>query len=170
MAGFNKVIGPSKMKVIDRFWSQVKKGDDNSCWLWMGTLNNRGYGIIGLRWDKQGEFKWKGFLAHRFSWILERGPINDDLCVLHQCDNPQCVNPWHLFLGTQKDNALDKVSKGRQRFGEGVPNGKLTKDQAIRIKAMLRDGVKQKDISISMSINLWIVKDISRGKTWGCIP
>lgn len=174
MAGFNKVIsgsrfGPSGLSVIERFWANVDKSDESSCWLWKGPLNNKGYGMFNVKWEGADTSKWKSFLAHRFSWLLERGPIIDDICILHHCDTPPCINPWHLFDGTQADNALDKVSKGRQRSGETVPNGKLTLEQARQIKTMLASEVKQKDIASALGVNLWLVKDISRGKTWNCL-
>lgn len=87
-----------------RFWAKVDKTGD--CWVWTAATNPKGYGqfyVEGMR------------LAHRVSWILAHGPIPDDLCVLHRCDHPPCVNPAHLFLGTYADNNHDRDAKGRQR-------------------------------------------------------
>lgn len=83
----------------ERFWARVDKS--GCCWVWTGSCNNKGYG----RFD--GEY------AHRFSWRLLSGPIPDGLNVLHRCDNPPCVRPDHLFLGTVSDNARDMWAKGR---------------------------------------------------------
>jgi hypothetical protein len=91
-----------------RFWEKVRIASKDECWLWTASLNNKGYGKIG-----EGK---KILLAHRVSWELHFGPIPDRLCVLHKCDNPKCVNPDHLFLGTQKDNAQDMVRKNRGFF------------------------------------------------------
>jgi hypothetical protein len=95
--------------VIHRaFWSKVALGDDRECWEWT-RKKARGYG----RFDVRG---WPVY-AHRIAWVIAFGVIPDGLYVCHSCDNPPCVNPAHLFLGTAKDNMQDKVRKGRHRWG-----------------------------------------------------
>ena len=97
--------------VSARFWMSVTK-DESGCWLWTVAANG-GYGHL----KRAG----KRLLAHRVSWEIHNGAIPDGLWVLHRCDNPPCVNPAHLFLGTPGDNVLDCVSKGRARKkGRGV--------------------------------------------------
>jgi len=91
-----------RIPLVDRFWSKVKP--QKGCWLWLGKKNALGYGILD-----------PNIRAHRIAWELMRGPIPNGLCVLHCCDNPGCMNPDHLFLGSQLDNIDDMVSKGRQR-------------------------------------------------------
>lgn len=91
-------------KSINRFWKKVDKSE-SGCWIWTGALNGKGYGIMTI----QG----KHILAHRFSLILNnRNEIPTGLFVCHKCDNPKCVNPDHLFLGTARDNADDMYYKG----------------------------------------------------------
>jgi hypothetical protein len=85
------------------FLQFVQKSD--GCWEWTGHRNAAGYGHISL----DGQF----VLAHRHSWALFKGPIPDGLFCLHRCDNPPCVRPDHLFMGTKKDNAMDMAAKGR---------------------------------------------------------
>lgn len=93
-----------------RFWSKVdKSAGDSGCWLWMAARNARGYGCVGR---DVGRGYW---LAHRVSWELANGPIPDGLFVLHRCDVPSCVNPHHLFVGTNADNMRDMALKGRGR-------------------------------------------------------
>ena len=96
---------------IIRFWSRVQKGE--GCWLWTGPLDNKGYGL-----EMDGD---KIRLAHRLMYERSRGPIPAGLFVCHHCDNPRCVNPEHLFLGTLQDNVADMVAKGRQLKGERHP-------------------------------------------------
>lgn len=100
----------NKLRVESRFWSNVPKGDRSSCWEWKGVR-------VGSMTIKYGQFNFPGgrTAAHRFSWYLAHGPIPNGLQVLHKCDNPPCVNPSHLFLGTQADNVHDCVAKGRAR-------------------------------------------------------
>lgn len=87
----------------ERFWEKVKKGD--GCWIWSSFHNEYGYGQLRFRGRMRG--------AHRASWEINCGPIPDGLFVLHKCDNPGCVNPNHLFLGTNQDNLRDASNKGR---------------------------------------------------------
>ncbi len=92
-----------------RFWRYTRKSD--GCWLWTGPIRGRGpYGGIGITGTPN-----KSIGAHQFSFLIHHGQIPLGLCVCHTCDNPSCVNPDHLFLGTQVDNIRDMVGKGRQR-------------------------------------------------------
>lgn len=106
------------------FWSYVKK--TKKCWLWTGKTSGQGYGRV--RVPASGYV-----LAHRFSWQLHNGnnPIPDGLLVLHKCDNPPCVNPKHLFLGTHADNMRDMIAKNRQD-----PNLTRVKVRAAKMRAM----------------------------------
>ena len=90
---------------MKRFWNKVAIAGPNDCWEWQASFHTTGYGQI--------RFNHKKWTAHRVSWILINGEIPDALCVLHKCDNRKCVNPKHLFLGTNYDNMKDKTNKGR---------------------------------------------------------
>ena len=94
-----------------RFWDKVTMGD--GCWEWTGTRHSWGYGLLGGR-------RKVHLRAHRVSWEIHFGPIPAGLYILHHCDNPRCVRPDHLFLGTHRDNMADMVKKGRWRLNRRV--------------------------------------------------
>lgn len=114
--------------LYERFSALVSKKP--SCWLWVGATDHRGYGKIRSS-DAAGQ------RAHRVSYALHYGTIPEGMCVLHKCDNPSCVNPEHLFLGSHKDNMNDMDSKGRRHNLKGVcnPRSKLTREEVLVIKA-----------------------------------
>jgi len=137
VAGRGLFLLTATMEITDNrlknFWSKVNKTE--SCWKWTAFKGNTGYGYF---WDGK-----KMERAHRASWIIHNGEIQKGLCVLHKCDNPSCVNPGHLYLGTQLDNAKDRDSKGRgvtpaPRFGFT----KIPKEQIVKIREIYKSGTK----------------------------
>lgn len=120
-------------KTVARFWGKVDKSD--GCWLWSASKDRHGYGKF---WHAP-----RLWSAHRLSWMFAHGDPGI-MCVLHRCDTPACVNPAHLFLGTQQENLRDMTRKGRRRSGgvHGVqsPNAKLTEDKVREIRARYRPG------------------------------
>ena len=90
---------------MKRFWNKVSVSSPQECWNWNGTKNEKGYGLFSFLGKMKG--------AHRVSWILLNGEIELGKMVLHSCDNPSCVNPAHLSLGTAKDNTADAIAKNR---------------------------------------------------------
>ena len=157
--------GPKRRPLVERFWAKVDKKGPGECWEWTASLNNKGYGMIG-RSGRRGTV-----LAHRVSWELANGPIPEGMCVLHHCDVRSCVNPHHLFLGTNKDNTCDAITKGRwvyppHLYGEGNGFAKLTEQDVHEIRAMLARKVPQGVIAKKYKVHRSTIRLIEVGKNW----
>lgn len=115
----------SLARSIRNFWDKVEK--TNHCWLWIGSINLDGYGNF---WSENRSEK-----AHRFSYLIHFGEIPKGKSVLHKCDNPRCVNPDHIYIGTQSDNMKDRSARGRIDLkGIKNPNCKLSTEQVLEIR------------------------------------
>jgi hypothetical protein len=145
-----------RVTVEDRFWSKVWKGPD--CWLWLAAYGREGYGLfqIGVKSNRM-------IVASRQSWIMAYGPIPEGMLVCHHCDNPQCVRPDHLFLGTRADNNADMVRKGRQVRGERHASTRLTDDQ---VRAIRTSPETARVVAAQFNTSLRSVRDIRQGRTW----
>lgn len=154
----------------DRFWPKVNRTE--GCWVWTGGKNRQGYGLF--------RFRNRSFLAHRASWILHHGEIPTALGVLHKCDTPLCVNPSHLFLGTQQDNMDDAKSKGRVQIGDANSmrrhperiargerrwNARLTENQVREIRQAAKV-ITHKEIARRFGLDPCQVSRIVSGKRW----
>lgn len=141
-----------------RFWSKVDKTTE--CWNWTGGKHKAGYGKIKI--------KRKTLLSHRVSWFLKKGSIDNNLHVCHKCDNPSCVNPKHLFLGTDLDNINDMLRKGRDSM-RGSKNNKavLKEKDVIEIRSKYSDRrVKLKQIASMYNVSLSAISSVLLNKTW----
>lgn len=129
------------MSLFSRFARKVRRGPD--CWQWTAKRNNQGYGMLRIGSAAEG---WA--LAHRVSWEIHCGPIPDGVCVLHRCDNPECTNPEHLFLGSQCDNMRDKEAKGRGNHPRGIPGQRaLTPEQGAEARKLHNAGIGLRTIA-----------------------
>lgn len=129
---------------------------NGGCWLWTAAKNNKGYGAI-----VSNDGKW--LMAHRVSWELYRGEIPIGIHVLHRCDNPSCVNPSHLFLGTSHDNHMDMSSKGRGTVGTRNFQAKLTEREIALIRS---DNRTQDRIEEDYGVSRSNIGQIKQKKTW----
>lgn len=148
--------------LADRFWRHVDKRGEDECWTWLAYAGANGYGRI---WDVGSK---RNKLAHRVAFELANGYIEDDLVVMHSCDNPSCVNPKHLHLGTYKLNTFDMIRKGRRKVskkcGEDNPRSKLSLEQAKFIKAHPELGLKKIADMFGLSPNC--IRSVRIGRTW----
>jgi len=133
------------------------------CHIWTGGTNKRGYGVISLGGQLAG-------MAHRAAWEVRNGAIPDGMHVLHRCDTPSCVNPDHLFLGTNRDNINDKVAKGRAKLGNKVDRRGIKNPACILSEDLVREIRRStgtyKAISARLSISFGTVASIKTGRSW----
>ncbi len=149
------------------FWARVDKA--GACWWWLGAKNDNGYGMVSDgRYGKRKR-------AHRVAWELTNGPIPPGLFVLHSCDNPPCVNPAHLWLGTQADNMRDMDAKGRRRWedwfghhqsGEANKMAKLAAAQVEEIRLLYPQGWGQRELAAMFGVSRPTISMILNRKRW----
>lgn len=139
---------------------------ESGCWEWQGHLNKGGYGTdtYGSRIDGSR----RQMLAHRMFYMLANKDYTEELKVLHKCDNRKCVNPKHLWIGTQKDNMRDCVQKGRHITQKGEANfhNKLKPAEVLKIRELLDGGVKQKSLAAAFGVNQTLISAIKTRKIW----
>jgi hypothetical protein len=149
--------------IEQRLWPRVNRNGPNGCWIWTGGKGRRGYGRI------QHEGRTRA--AHCVAYELTHGPIENDLLVCHTCDNPPCVNPAHLFLGTAKDNTQDALRKGRMTHGEKQWTAKLTAEAVIEIRHLYaQHAMGARALSKRFGVcetNIWC---IVKRETWKHLP
>lgn len=142
------------------FWERVEKGPD--CWLWTGWTDRDGYGL----WKRRQQNR----RAHRDAYRFTKGPIPEGMLVCHTCDNPPCVNPDHLFLGTVADNNRDRERKGRGIRGVRAHRSKLTPAEVREIRRRYReDGVRQVDLAEEYGVSQPSISSLLRGESWAHI-
>ena len=135
--------------------------DDGDCRVWIGSINRYGYGRITMR-------PHNVLTAHRVAWEEAHGPIPAGTIVRHKCDNPPCINPDHLELGTTAENMRDKAERGRSAPAQGSQNNlaKLTESDVPKIRAMVRGGASQAATANVFGVSQGSISNVIRGVTW----
>lgn len=150
----------SALSMPGRFLSKLVFGA-NECWYWRGHVDAIGYG----RFQYKGENK-----AHRVSYLIFKGEIPNGMKVLHKCDNRQCVNPDHLFIGSQADNVADMIAKGRNKtnplYGSANPMSKANDEIVQAIREEVAAGAKQIDMAKKYGLSAMTISRIVRKETW----
>jgi len=148
-------------RIRSRFEEKVIKSD--GCWGWNGYLDKNGYPLLK---SGSGGKEFKETRGNRISWLLYVGEIPEGKYLCHNCDNPLCTNPDHLFLASAKQNSEDMVKKGRGNKGSKHGNSKLTEELVKEIRVKFRDGVMIKRIMEDYKISRQTSHDIKYGNTW----
>jgi len=146
--------------VRERLYEKVNESGE--CWVFEGASNAAGYGYIGCN--------GKNEYVHRVSFELENGPIPDGKIIMHTCDNPSCVRPSHLKLGTQKENRLDAVRKGRTAKGVRVNTAKLTPDDVLEIRKRSAQGESFRALGREYGVTHTAISHLVKRKTWKHVP
>lgn len=148
--------GPKSDNWVERFWTYIKKTP--SCWIWSSISQGHRYGVISI--EKK---RWR---AHRASYLLHYGSFDENLHVLHKCDDPRCVNPEHLFLGSHQENMKDRNFKKRYACLVGEKNGqaKLTAADVIYIRS--KPGIPIKKLAQTLNVSIGCIEDIIYNRSW----
>lgn len=151
---FMEITLEMKMSLVRKF-----KLADNGCWIWTACTNGK-YGKIGLN-------KKPIFFAHRVSYQFFYGIDPGNKFVCHHCDNPLCINPKHLFLGTAKENTADRIKKGRTFAGERHPGKKLDNNKVRKIRKIhAKSGLNYTEIAKLFNVSGYTVRDIINRRRW----
>lgn len=159
------------LEILERYWPKIDLSDLDGCWPWMAGRLHWGHGAFTINAKMER--------AHRVMWVLHYGEIPQGLCVCHQCDNPPCCNPNHLFLGTHRENMADRNAKGRTASGDrsgsalhpevhqGERHWKTRlKEVDIREIRALRGQIRQIDLASRFGVDQGQISAIQLGKAW----
>jgi hypothetical protein len=160
------IIPELSLSEVERFLEKVSIKDKDACWEWMASKRRRGYGRFCITRNGKDAF----FVAPRVSYFIYYKKDPGDKVVLHSCDNPSCVNPFHLAIGTNKDNSIDMMKKGRglNQFEKGSShkNSKLTESDILNIRKSSLLGTTQKELAKTYKVDPALISRIINRKLW----
>lgn len=150
------------------FILKIEASSVHECWRWNGASDKDGYGVFTVRQNRVA----MTYKANRISFWFFGGDDPEDKLICHHCDNPWCVNPLHLFIGTYTDNARDRAKKGRSfsPLGERNNGSRLTEGSVFEIRRLFKSGIARKELAKRFSINESTVHNIVKRKSWYHLP
>lgn len=148
--------------IIKNFEDKFIRGNKNECWEWNGAKQKDGHGKFSAR----GKNKIATFVASRLSYFLHNGSIDNSLLVCHTCNNPSCVNPNHLYLGTAKDNYDDMIDAGTRYYSIGEDLSELTESDVVEIRRLHKNGMAQIKIAEKFNVGRNCIWCIVNKVTW----
>lgn len=147
-------------ELVKRFWAKVEVAGANDCWHWKASTAGKGYGQIKVPGTRRQMY------AHRLSYEIHCGPVPDGMLVMHSCDNPPCVNPNHLSVGTYGENLQDMAAKYRHLYGERNAQAKLTELQVEMVFTIFDGGLGRDEIAKCVGASKTHIDRILRGERW----
>jgi hypothetical protein len=144
------------LRLREIFDSLIEKTE--GCWLWRGTTDDRGYGLLGAN--------GKNYRASHLALQFDGRPVPKGMMGCHHCDNPPCVRPGHLYVGTAQNNVDDRERRGRALTGELRPNAKLTSQYVRRMRELRQQGARYVNLSYAFRVSLSVTWEAANGKTW----
>lgn len=154
----NDALKRKDQLTMARIESRVERLPEAGCWIWMGATTNAGYGKISVSGKLQ--------LTHRAAYLAASGVIDDSLMVCHVCDVRSCVNPNHLYQGTQRQNVADAINRMKFAFGGKNGQSKLTEENVLEIRKMLANGGKIFEIAEHFKVGRHCIMDVKTSKRW----
>lgn len=156
---------PIRIPTATRLWKRVVRGNAADCWVWPGAKGHGGYGLIGNWSPERGTHL---ITTHRAAFVDAFGPIPAGSVVMHKCDNPPCLNPAHLEIGTQAKNQQDKHLRGRgpNRKGDLHPSARLTSEKALKIRHLFADGVSRRELSNQFGVSMGCISNVVYRFSW----
>ena len=148
------------LEIVERFHEKWELYKETGCWIWKASVAGRGYGQIKIPGTRHQIY------AHRLSYLIHYGELPSDMEVCHTCDNPLCVKPSHLFLGTRKDNAIDMKKKDRHLNGSLNAKAKLTEEQVRQIHLLSSQGLSQGKLGKTFHVAQGTIFKILHGERW----
>ena len=142
--------------LLERFWENVDVRGENDCWEWQASRTTAGYGVI--YWNGENTY------THRLSLEFDNRPVSSRFHACHTCDNPPCVNPKHLFVGSPRGNMLDKVAKGRHTHGENHPHSKLSDLEISEIRRLVSENGIIVDIAKQFNVSRGYVTELASNR------